>query len=193
MRAVRQRVFCLLGRIVSRALVVSICAAAIVLIVGVPPALAQTVQISVRIEKIVALDVANWTSPADFFARISIDGKSIQTPVVLNQNDISPNWEYREIAVGGGVRRIRIEVLDEDVTFNDPIDVNPQAGKRELDLTIDTSALPCVVAGDVTGSCNSSIISAGSESGRASLQFRIDARIIDEDVKQSVLRRQKKT
>ena len=169
-----------------------ICGAAIAFMIGAPAALAQVVQISVKIEKIVALDPADFGNPADFFARISIDGQQYQTPVISDQNDISPNWEYRQVVVGGGVRRISIEVLDEDVSFNDAIDVNPQPSKRSLDLTINTSVLPCRVAGDVTGNCNSSITVAGSEIGRASLQFRVSAKEVDEEIKQSSLRRQKK-
>jgi hypothetical protein len=78
------------------------------------------------------------------------------------------------------------------VSFNDPIDVNPQPSKRDLDVTIKTSALPCRVEGDVTGSCRNSITVAGNEVGRASLQFRIDAKVIDDEVRQSSLRRSKK-
>ena len=151
----------------------------------IPSASAQTVQITVRIERIVALDPADYGGPADFFARLTIDGVQYQTPIIWENNDISPNWEYPHLVSGAGVRRIGIEVLDKDFSYDDLIDVSPVVGKRTLDLIINTSALPCRVTGDVAGRCDSSLTTEGAELGRASLRFSINAKVIDEEIKQS--------
>lgn len=75
---------------------------------------------------------------ADFFSKITIDGKRFDGPKFNNRDDLNPGnaWTFTNTAAQRSVL-IKIEVDESDGAFDDDIDINPIAGKRDLLMRYD--------------------------------------------------------
>jgi len=162
-------------------------AALVALILGVSARAyaAPVVSIKVTLERIRALDGFEGFpgGDADFYACVKIAGIeqcNEDTPAQEeneDDDDISPGWEFsnREVDSGAGTVPIEIEIRDEDGGFrlgDDQADVNPGGG-RTLAFNVDIAS--CALSGNVSGTCDQTIIVSGDEDPRAELRFRVTA------------------
>ncbi len=142
---------------------------------GAAPALAE--EISVTVEHVRALDKIDLGpgGKADFFAVLTIDGKSVKSPVIKRAEDIRPNWVL-SLPVGRGTFDVKLEIYDQDVVSKpDPIDINRLPGKRDLDFRVDTRN--CTVSGfSQDYNCRRTITRAGDEKKQAEISFKVDVR-----------------
>jgi hypothetical protein len=139
------------------------------------PVHARADEITVTISRVKSLDRADNLSRPDFLARVTIAGESFVTKPVMNKDEIQPtDWVFRK-SVTPGNHPIKIEILDKDVTRNDPVDINRVNGKRDLDFGINTQR--CMVTGlKPPYRCGALIVRAGEERKRAEITFAVDAR-----------------
>ena len=136
-----------------------------------PAAAASRADVTVTIISLKALDKMDDFSQGDFYARITIDGDIQNTAVVKQDVDIKPNWKITKKVNAGDVK-VKIEILDKDVSKDDPIDVNRVANKRDLDFTINTKS--CRIEGfSSTYRCDTTIKRAGQEAKKAELAFKV--------------------
>ncbi len=141
---------------------------------GLASSKAQADEISINITRVQALDKFDELSKADFFARVTIAGEVMMTPFVRNQNDVRPNWVVKK-TVPPGVHKVKVEILDKDVTKNELIDINRLDKKRDLDFEVNTRS--CQITGfQQTYRCRSAIVRAGNETKKAALTFRVDVK-----------------
>ena len=133
-----------------------------------------THEVSVKIARVRALDQMDVFSKGDFFARVTIAGKSQDTPRARQQNYISPNWTITA-AVPAGRQPISIELFDKDLTRDEPIDINALPNKRKQDFSVDTRS--CRITG-FSGSnrCDVTIVRAGKEKKSAEISFSVSVR-----------------
>ncbi len=124
---------------------------------------------------------------ADFYAQVRILGACSESPVVSNQDNISPNWEFSEpVSVADferGVISVAIEIFDADDFHNRNIaDI---ASGSDKGLLLEVDANKCVmpgtagsVSGTVTGSCGAILTSEGADGqNTAEIFFRIEAEL----------------
>src|SRR5262245_43745849 len=93
-------------------------------------AAAQDHEITVSITKFHALDKADDLSRGDFFARVTIDGQPQATPTISDQAEVSPDWKISK-SVAPGLHNVKLELIDKDLSVDDPIDVNRLDKKRD--------------------------------------------------------------
>lgn len=159
----------------SRAVAVVLAASAPALVsMTVGAAAQQSHEITVTVKRFQALDKADELSNGDFFARVTIDGKSETTPVISDKAEVTPDWKITQ-PVSPGVRHIKVELIDKDVSVDDPIDINRLPNKRDLDFSVNTNT------GRVDGFAESykvgqTITRAGSERKKASISFQVDVK-----------------
>lgn len=130
-------------------------------------------EIVIVIDRVRALDNIDPNGrPADFYAKLTINGVPQQTETVRDQNDIRPNWRIVQ-PVDHGTHNVKLELWDWDHAVHDQIDINPTGQpKRDLDFTVNTTR--CTI-GELRGGnvCGSSITREGNERKRASITFRV--------------------
>lgn len=129
-------------------------------------------EIIVTIHCVKALDRIDQT-PADFFARVTIDGNEQKTPKERQKNDTCPEWEVRQ-EVRPGRRDIKIELWDKDLALDDLIDINGRGdiSKRHQDLGVNTRS--CRVYGfRGRPRCGTKITRSGDEKKRAQITFSV--------------------
>lgn len=152
-------------------------AAAIVLAassIALAPAGAAAAEVTITITKFHALDRADDLSRGDFFARATIDGEAQVTPTVSDQAEVSPDWKISK-TVSGGTVNVKLELIDKDVSVDDPIDINRLDNKRDLDFTVNTSS--GVIEGfSETYKTGQTITRAGGEKKKASISFKVDVK-----------------
>lgn len=146
-------------------------------LLGALPAVATTAsadEIRITIERVNGIGPGDLWSRSDFFARVTIGGVTTTTDVVRNRNDARPNWIIVR-DVRRGTHDVKIEVLDRDVTKQEPIDITRTTGKKDLDFKVSTR--PCRVIG-FAGSprCGQSITRGGNEGKSAEITFKVEAR-----------------
>lgn len=112
---------------------------------------------------------------ADFYARVSVGGRSVKSPVWYGQDDARPNWAAMETGTGNLVP-ITIRVMDEDGGFerkDDHADINEVEGFK--DLTLWYNVRTGRISGDVTGWKGDELYArgAGSDSDKAEIWFSI--------------------
>lgn len=151
-----------------------------------PPAASQvSVTVRVTVERLEALDSLDEPGDADFYAVVTIDGEEFnnedtpETEALEDEDIINPNWEFsKTVDVSVGAIPVRIEIRDEDGFLrlgDDLIDVT-SGGGRILDLTVNLA--PCSVSGGLSGSCGTTIVTAGgADDDSAELRFRV---VVDE-------------
>lgn len=153
---------------------------AAVVAVGSSLALATTdaaaAEITVTVTKFHALDRADDLSRGDFFARMTIDGKSVVTSTISDQAEVEPkDWTLTQTVSGGGKHKVKLELIDKDLSVDDPIDINRVNKKRDLEFSVNTSS--CVIEGfSETYSCGRTITRAGGENKKASISFKVDVK-----------------
>jgi C2 domain len=141
-----------------------------------PNALAQASSrdVTVTITSVKAIDKLDVFSRADFYARVTINGQMQATQRVRQQNEIRPDWKITA-RVPSGRHNIKLEILDKDVTVDEPIDINKVANKRDLDFTIDTRS--CRIGGFSSSyRCGNPITRAGTERKSAEVTFSVDSK-----------------
>ena len=131
-------------------------------------------EIIVTVKRIRALDKIDVFSKADFFARVTIAGKVVDSPVAKQGDDIAPNWMISH-RVKPGVHDVRLEIFDKDVKSADLIDVNRINGRRHLDFSVNTKR--CRISGFASGyRCGDAIQRAGDEKKKAEVTFTVDVK-----------------
>ncbi len=133
-------------------------------------------EITITITRIKALDrIDVGGGNPDFFARATIAGEAIKSPVVKQQTESKPDWKLTKV-VPRGKTDIKLELLDKDVLNpDDLIDINRVDKKRLLEFTVDTSS--CRVAGFSNGyRCGSKISRAGLEKKKAEIDFVVSVK-----------------
>lgn len=135
-----------------------------------PVAAQATHDITITVTKFKSLDRADELSRGDFFARVTIDGKSQTTAVVSDRAEVKPTDWVLTASVPAGEHKVKLELIDKDLSVDDPIDINRLGNKRDLDFTVDTRS------GRIEGFSNSyktgqTITRAGSETKKAEISF----------------------
>ncbi len=75
-------------------------------------------------------------------------------------------------SVSSGEHKVKLELIDKDLTEDDPVDVNRLANKRDLEFTVDTKS--CEIEGfSSSPRCGSTIVRAGKENKKAEISFKI--------------------
>lgn len=133
-----------------------------------------THEVTVTIKSYKALDSLDRLSKADVFARVTIGGKVLTSPVLNGKDGGKPNWVLKA-EVPAGDTKVKVELLDKDAALDDPIDINVVANKRDLDFTVNTTS------GKIAGfsspyKVKQSITRAGKETKKASITFVVTAK-----------------
>jgi hypothetical protein len=142
-------------------------------------ALAQgkTHEVSIKISHVKALDRIDggFAGGADFFARVTIGGETINTKPVKGANEVKPDWVIVKSVPAGKVD-VKLQILDKDpLKPDDKVDINRLPNKRDLDFTIDTNR--CRVEGFAsTYRCRSEIKRGGDERKKAEITFNVDVK-----------------
>lgn len=143
--------------------------------IALAPAGAAAAEITVTITKFHALDRADDLSNGDFFGRVTIDGEAQITPTVSNQAEVSPSdWKISK-TVSGGTVKVKLELIDKDVSVDDPIDINRVDKKRDLDFTVNTGS-GAIEGFSETYRSGDTITRAGAEKKKASISFKVDVK-----------------
>ncbi|MGQ0602944.1 MAG: hypothetical protein ACT4QE_14770, partial [Anaerolineales bacterium] len=126
----------------------------------------------VTIEAIDCLGSFDFGSQPDFYALITINGRTVKKGHISNRCAIAPNWEVSKYVGSQAMTSVVIRVYDEDGFWSadDVADLKPGAG-TSLALTVTRE--PCAVTGDVVGHCDSQLQSAGRSSDSARIVFRV--------------------
>jgi hypothetical protein len=132
-------------------------------------AAAKDPEVIIKITRVRALDQADAFSKGDFYARVTINGETLKSPVVKQEASITPDWILSK-KVKAGIVKVNLAVMDKDVSVDDPIDINRVDNKRDLDFTINTKT--CKVEGfSSTYKCGQKITRAGKEKKEAEVTF----------------------
>ena len=133
------------------------------------------------LERIRALDDYEGGGNEDFYACVAINGveqcnEDTPTRTRRRTTRTSPRTgrSNRNVDAAVGSIPIQVEIRDEDGFLrldDDHADVTPSSG-RNLNITLDL--LTCTITGDATGSCDQTIITAGTQENSAELRFRIE-------------------
>lgn len=135
---------------------------------------ALTHEIIIEIASFKALDKLDELSNGDVYARVTIEGEVLKTPVVSGKSEGKPNWTISK-AVTAGKHEVKVELLDKDVSVDDPVDINKVANKRSLDFTVDTKT--CRITGfSQTYKCGSKISRTGLEKKKAEIVFSVNVK-----------------
>lgn len=150
-------------------------AAGLAALVAAPQAaLAADKDVTVTILKVRAIDKVDEFSKGDFYARVTIGGTVLTTQPVKQSNIDKPDWKLSTKVKPGKVD-IKVEILDKDVTVDDPIDINKVDNKRALDMTLNTKS--CSIKGFSKGySCGDTITRTGQEKKAAEVAFKINVK-----------------
>lgn len=134
-------------------------------------------EIVVTVEHVLALDKIDLPTAgqADFYAQVTVDGKTIKSKFVRRADEIRPNW-VMVVPVRRGRIPVKLEILDHNVlTKPTLVDINRLSGKRDLDFEVDTRR--CLITGFAeTYKCGAAIRRAGDEQRRAEITFKVDVR-----------------
>lgn len=132
-------------------------------------AAAKDPEIVIKVTKVRALDRADEMSDGDFFARATIDGEKVETTPVKQDGSIAPDWVLSK-KVKPGVVKVKLQIIDKDLTEDDPVDINRIDNKRDLDFTVNTKK--CRIEGfSTTYKCGAKITRAGKEKKSAEVEF----------------------
>lgn len=132
---------------------------------------APTHEITINIKKVKALDKADAFSKGDFFARVTINGEVQTTQHMRQSAEITPNWKLAAKVPPGEVK-VKVEILDKDVSANDPIDINRVDAKRDLDFRVDTKKCR-VLDFSSPYKCGQTIMRGGKEKKSAEISFTV--------------------
>jgi hypothetical protein len=142
---------------------------ALVLGSTVSSAAAKDPEVIIKVTNVRALDRADEMSDGDFFARVTINGEKVESPVVKQEGNIKPDWVLSK-KVKAGVVKVDFQIIDKDLADDDPIDVNRVDNKRNLEFTVNTRN--CRIDGFATRfKCGQKITRAGKEKKAAEVTF----------------------
>lgn len=131
-------------------------------------------EVTVTVTRFKALDKADEMSAGDFFARVTINGKAKDSAIISNKMEGTPKWQI-STSVPPGVRDVKVQLIDNDVSVDDPIDINRVAGKRDIDFKIDTRS--CRIDGfSQAYKCGATISRAGTEAKKAEISFTVSVK-----------------
>jgi hypothetical protein len=133
-------------------------------------------EIIVTVKRVKALDKADFLNlgKADFYARMTVDGKVVKSGVIKQKNVITPTWKL-SAEVKPGKHDVKLELLDKDAVIDDLIDINRVDKKRHLDFTVDTNK--CVITGfSEKVECRDWIVRSGTEKKKAEITFSINVK-----------------
>jgi hypothetical protein len=135
---------------------------------------AKNHEVTVTVHRVAAIDKIDAASRPDFYARVTIAGNRQTTQFIKDKVDISPNWQI-SAAVPPGRTLVKVEILDKDISVDDPVDINRLAGKRDLDFTVDTRN--CRIDGFANGyKCGDKITRAGDQRKGAEITFSVSVK-----------------
>jgi hypothetical protein len=111
----------------------------------------------------------------DYYVEIQIGGFEYRNEgdQIENNPDIYPGWAFaRDVGITGSIP-IVIQLWDEDEDPNDddPSDIDPVEDQRDLDFNVDLAT--GAISGDLTGTCGSTLESAGGDDDRSHIWFRV--------------------
>lgn len=116
---------------------------------------------------------------ADFYIKATIDGVELSGPKIDGADDAYFDYTFSQ-SVDPFVDptkpkleySIKIKVRESDVKYDDPVDINPQSGKKDLELTF--NALSYRFRGDASGTGgNVYKITGAGDKNRATIWFSI--------------------
>lgn len=159
----------------ASALAVALAAAPLLAFTALAPSAseAQTAshELIITISEIRALDRIDDFSNGDLYARVTINGDTMKSDVLKGAKDIKPNWRLSK-KVTPGEHKVKLEIIDKDLTADDSIDINRIDNKRDLDFTVNTRT--CRVEGFAsTYRCGTKIRRAGNETKKADVTFTV--------------------
>lgn len=134
-----------------------------------------TREIVFTIKKIKPLDAWDELSKGDPYVRVTVGSTVAVSPVEKNdKSEFRPGWKL-SAKVPQGVHKVKLELIDKDLTADDPVDVNRVDNKRDLDFTVDTKT--CKIEGfSSTYKCGSSISRAGKETKKGDITFTVSVK-----------------
>jgi hypothetical protein len=157
-----------------RAAAVFSAAGATALTLAAGAAAAKDPEITVTVTKLKALDRADDLSDGDFFARLTVNGKHAYSAVLTGQKEFTPNWKLT-LPAKSGENTVKLELIDKDVSVDDPIDINRLDKKRDLDFTVNTKTGKIEgFAGDYK--VGTTITRAGGELKKAIISFKVEVK-----------------
>ena len=117
-----------------------------------PPPAPVTVNVTiVEVRAIDTMDPPGPWAPADFFARVRIDGETLpDSEIESNMDDVYPEWSFSR-TVSETIVPIHIEIWDSDMppgVHDDHVDIDKDADDRDLDFFFDVTTQS--LSGDVT-------------------------------------------
>lgn len=102
---------------------------------------------------------------ADFYAVVTINGANFRNEgdQIEDVDHIYPHWAFGHYVGLEGLIQVCIVIYDEDDDPNtdEQTDLDPREGGRDLDIVVDLSTGN--ISGDVTGTCGTTMTSAGTE------------------------------
>jgi hypothetical protein len=121
-------------------------------------------------------EIDDEDNPADFYAKVTVNGQTFVETMQLDKASITPAWTtIKFVPVSLGAVPIKYELWDEDDNPDDHIDINPLPILRDLDFVLTVATQVC--AGQVTGVHNSvatAFTSQGKgDSDRGIVQFYV--------------------
>ena len=131
-------------------------------------------ELTIKVSRVKLLDKVDELSKGDLYARVTIDGEVQSSSVVKGENVIKPDWKLTK-KVTRGDHKVKVELVDKDVTQDDTIDINRVDKKRDLDFTVNTKS--CRIEGfSTTYKCGSSITRVGAEAKKAEITFTVSVK-----------------
>lgn len=126
--------------------------------------------ITVTVTSVKGLDKVDELSGGDYFARITIDGEA-KTTDVEKKAVFKPNWSVTK-SVSSGEHDVKLELIDKDISEDDPVDINRLDNKRSLEFKVNTKT--CRIEGfSSTQKCGSTITRTGKEKKKAEISFKV--------------------
>lgn len=131
-------------------------------------------ELTIKVSRVTLLDKVDELSKGDLYARVTIDGEVQSSPVVKGENVLKPDWKLSK-KVTPGDHKVKVELVDKDVTQDDTIDINRVDKKRDLDFTVNTKS--CKIEGfSSTYRCGSTITRTGQEPKKAEIAFTVSVK-----------------
>ena len=130
-------------------------------------------ELTVKVSKVKALDRLDEFSKGDLYVRVTIDGEVQSSPVVRVESVNKLDWKLSK-KVSRGEHKVKVELLDKDLTQDDAIDINRVDKKRDLDFTVTSG---CRIEGFSSAyKCGSSITRTGAEKKKAEITFSVSVK-----------------
>lgn len=141
-------------------------------------AAAQSVTVRVVIERVRQIDDLEPGDEADFYTVTTIDGQEFETDDISNQDDVMPDWQF---SVDVPLPRvlpipIQIAIFERDGVLrgdDEHADLTTGDDDRDVDLLLSLGN-GCLLSGDVSGSCDETLVTRGDSDDRGEIEFRVE-------------------